>query len=191
MLTFDDGPHAKYTSHILDILKEKKVKATFFVVGSKAMHHPEILKRMQIEKHDVGNRGWMSMPIVKVDLEQLSLQIKSTSRIISNATSTEVKYFRPPSGLTNMHINSHIKDKEKLKTILWSLDSKDIEANISAEKIKEYVVTKAKPGDVVWLHDTVSATVTALPGIIDALYAQGYEFLTLSQVISFPDDSPH
>ncbi len=191
MLTFDDGPHSILTLKILDILREKKVRATFFLTGQKAMHHTDIIKQIQADKHDIGNRGWTSTPITKISTDQLSAHIKSTSQLIFNATKNDVKYYRPPSGFTNAHINSHVKDKEKLRPILWSLDSRDIEGGASAEKVAKHVLDSAKPGDVVRLHDTVEVTLQALPSIIDGLYAQGYEFLTLSQVISFPDDSPH
>jgi peptidoglycan/xylan/chitin deacetylase (PgdA/CDA1 family) len=169
MLTFDDGPHAVYTPQILDILKEKKVKATFFVVGTKAMHHKEILQRMHSEKHDIGNRGWLSFPITKLATDELSTHVKSTNKVINNVTNTEVKYFRPIHGLTNTHINSQIKDQENMRVILWSLDSKSHEAQNknSPSKVTENVVSKAKPGDVVLLHDTQEVTVQALPGIID------------------------
>lgn len=191
MLTFDEGPHSSFTSQILDILKQKKVRASFFVVGQKAMHHPELLKRMVSEKHDVGNRGWTpQQSILKLDNNGLSKHIKSTSNIITNSTGQPVKFFRPHQGLTNAHLNAFVKDSEQLKVVLWSLDSKDLESK-DPQKIADTVISKAKVGDVILMHDTSEATVQALPKIIDGLYTQGYEFLSLSQVTSYPDDSPH
>lgn len=191
MLTFDEGPHSIFTEQILNILKEKRVRASFFVVGQKAMHHPELLKRMVTEKHDVGNRGWTpQQSILKLDNNALSRHILSTTNVISNSTGQAVKFFRPHMGLTNAHLNTFIKDNEKLRVILWSLDAKDLETK-EPQKIVDTVVSKAKVGDVILMHDISEATVQALPKIIDGLYAQGYEFLSLSQVTSYPDDSPH
>lgn len=191
MLTFDEGPHSTYTAQILDILKQKRARASFFVVGQKAMHHPELLKRMIDEKHDVGNRGWSTQQsILKLDNNNLSKHIRSASHLISNSTGFPTKYFRPHLGLTNAHLNAFIKESEQLKVILWSLDSKDLDSK-DPQKVADTVLSKAKVGDVILMHDVSEVTVQALPKVIDGLYAKGYEFLSLSQVFSYPDDSPH
>lgn len=190
MLTFSGGPHYKITPYILDVLKAKNVKATFFVYGSKSHFSTKILKRIHEEGHELGSHGYHPTLFTKMKLNQLNNSIDSTSKIISNVTGSVVKYCRPPNGITNMEINQHIKENANQKVILWSVDSKDkSENNVSI--ITKNVISKAKPGDVILMHDTINATSQALPGIIDELYEQGYEFLTLSQVFSFPDDSPH
>ena len=89
-----------------------------------------------------------------------------------------------------MMINQYIKTNTQMKVVLWSLDSHDIKEQ-NPLKIIDNVIKNAKPGDIVLLHDTLNQTITSLPGIIDGLYKQGYEFLTIAEVSSFPDDSPH
>lgn len=189
MLTFDGGPHSIISRKILQILKDKNVHATFFVSGHRAIHHKDILLTMHKDGHELANNGWSRDLVTSIYKEPIAMQIRQTSALILNATNYSVKYFRPFQGNTNLHINEYIRKYEYLKVVLWSLDSKDVEAK-DHTSIVAAVVPKAKPGDIVLFHDT-KPTVEALPIIIDGLIEKGYEFLTLSQVASFPDDSPH
>eukprot|EP00600_Ochromonadales_sp_CCMP1393_P004406 CAMPEP_0174961478 /NCGR_PEP_ID=MMETSP0004_2-20121128/4260_1 /TAXON_ID=420556 /ORGANISM="Ochromonas sp., Strain CCMP1393" /LENGTH=237 /DNA_ID=CAMNT_0016209923 /DNA_START=161 /DNA_END=874 /DNA_ORIENTATION=+ len=191
MFTFSGGPHHSVTPRILDILKEKKVKATFFVAGLKALHNEHLLERMAQDGHEVGNHGFFPYLFSKMADEKILASIHRTSELIKNATHVNnVKYIRPPSGNTNPDVNQLLKHNGDHKVILWSLDAKDQHFR-SVRDIKRHVTTKARPGDVALFHDNANMTVKALPIIIDDLYEKGYEFLTLSQIFSFPDDSPH
>lgn len=190
MLTFSGGPHHYATPRILDILKAKKVKATFFVSGTKTVNHVELLKRMHTEKHEIGNHGYYNHVYTRLPTERVLAGLSETNKLINSATGTTVKHCRPPSGNTNAEINQLIKHEGKMQVILWSLDPRDTQEP-NPKKIVEYVSKKAKPGDIVLLHDTTNQTIAALPELIDDLYRQGYEFLTISEVASFPDDSPH
>lgn len=190
MLTFSGGPHYYATPKILDILKEKKVKATFFVCGTKATNHVNLLKRMHAEKHEIGNHGYYNHVFTRLTAENVLQGLSATNKLIQEVTSAEVKHCRPPSGNTNADINQSIKHSANMKVILWSLDPRDV-METDSQKIVDGVTKKAKPGDIVLLHDTTNQTITALPAMIDELYRQGYEFLTISEVSSFPDDSPH
>jgi peptidoglycan/xylan/chitin deacetylase (PgdA/CDA1 family) len=189
MLTFSGGPHFYATPRVLDILKDKKVKATFFVSGTKAFNHEELLRRMHKEKHEIANHGYYNHVYTRLPQEKVLSGLTETNKMIVSVTNTTAKFCRPPSGNTNAEINQLIK-QHGMKVILWSLDSKDT-SELNPAKIVEHVSKKAVPGDIVLLHDTVNQTIAALPGIIDDLYKQGYEFLTMSEVASFPDDSPH
>jgi peptidoglycan/xylan/chitin deacetylase (PgdA/CDA1 family) len=190
MLTFSGGPHYYVTPKVLDILKEKKVKATFFVSGSKATNHLNLLKRMHNEKHEIGNHGFHNHVFTRLTLDNYMHALTSTNKIIQSVTNADVKHCRPPSGNTNAEINQEIKTSASMKVVLWSLDPRDV-MEPNPQKIVDAVGKKAVPGDIVLLHDTVNQTILALPVMIDELYRQGYEFLTISEVSSFPDDSPH
>jgi peptidoglycan/xylan/chitin deacetylase (PgdA/CDA1 family) len=190
MLTFSGGPHFYATPRVLDILRDKKVKATFFISGTKALNHEELVRRMHREKHEIANHGYYNHVYTRLPQEKVISGLTETSKMITSITNSTVKHCRPPSGNTNAEINQLIKHSVGMKVILWSLDAKDY-AELNPAKIVEHVSKKAVPGDIVLLHDTVNQTVAALPGIIDDLYKQGYEFLTISEVASFPDDSPH
>ena len=194
MLTFDDGPHSSFTPKILDILREKNVKATFFVYGSKVVSHRSLLARMHAEGHEIANHGWSHhASFTKQVPEQLERMVKQTRSVISNCTggndSAASEFIRPPLGNTNPQVNAHITKALGLRVVLWSLDSKDYLAK-TAQEVVDSVVPKAKPGDIVLFHDIFAPTVEALPLIIDQLFMQGYEFLTLQRVASYPDDSP-
>lgn len=203
MLTFDDGPHSSLTSKILDILDQKKVKATFFAYGSKVINNKDIMSKMHSSGHEVANHGWSHIPFTKQTHDQLEKMVKQTAMVIDNSTAMVTlsetttrkptgpsAFIRPPLGNTNTFLNDHISKTLGLRVVLWSLDSKDYQAK-TAKEVVDNVVSKAKPGDIVLLHDIFPVTVEALPDIIDQLYIKGYEFLTLKQVASFPDDSPH
>ena len=190
MLTFSGGPHYYATAKILDILKEKKVKATFFVSGSKAINHESLLKRIHQEKHELASYGFHHQHFIKISQEKVLAGLLESSKLISSVTNIPVKHCRAPNGYTNAEINQYIKTNTQMKVVLWSLDSHDIKEQ-NPLKIIDNVIKNAKPGDIVLLHDTLNQTITSLPGIIDGLYKQGYEFLTIAEVSSFPDDSPH
>jgi peptidoglycan/xylan/chitin deacetylase (PgdA/CDA1 family) len=214
MLTFDDGPHSSLTNKILDILEAKKVKATFFVYGSKVVGNKDVVTRMHAHGHEIANHGWSHTPFTKQVPEALEKMIRQTTTVLNNITkgttgsSTAAgtnsaaglpsavpgsmaasNYIRPPLGNTNAQVNDHIMKTLGLRVALWSLDSKDYQAK-TAKEVSDTVLSKAKPGDIVLFHDVFPVTVEALPEIIDQLYVKGYEFLTLAQVTAFPDDSP-
>lgn len=189
MLTFDGGPHSIITKKILEVLRRKKVHATFFVSGHRAIYHPDILLSIHKDGHELANNGWSRDLITSIHKDPVAVQIRQTSSVIFNATNHTAKFFRPFQGNTNLHINEYIRKYESLRVVLWNLDSKDLEAKDSNE-IVAAVVPHAKPGDIVLFHDT-KLTIEALPLIIDQLYEKGYEFLTISQMASFPDDAPH
>lgn len=192
MLTFSGGPHHYATPRVLDILKEQKAKATFFVTGSSAEAHPNLILRMHEEGHEIGNHGYHThRTFMRLSQDDVVVSINQTTKAISKISSSAVvKHVRPPEGLTNADVNQVIKNKCGGKVILWSLDSRDRQEGSAAE-ITKTVLKKAAPGDVVLMHDSTNQTIAALPDILKGLHAQGYELLTIAAVASFPDDSPH
>lgn len=206
MLTFNNAPHATMTPRILDALKAaKNASATFFVSGLKALDHPHLVRRMVAEGHEVALHGWNMKPFPSVKRENLPHQLAQAAAVVRNISAQvppsrlanpmyTLHYpavVRPPGGgATDGEINALIAARTPLKVVLWSLDAKDKEQK-SAAAVEKAVVDRAKPGDVVLLHDGLAQTAAALPTILQALLTTGYEMLTLSQMISFPDDSPH
>jgi peptidoglycan/xylan/chitin deacetylase (PgdA/CDA1 family) len=189
LLTFDNSPHPEITLKILEILKEKKARATFFIHGNRGSELKDILNRIIVSGHDIGINGWAGAPITKMSRDRLAMQLSQTSKMIKDATSYDAKFMRPPNGLTNAQLNEYIK-YHNMSVVLWSLDSKDLTIS-DPKKIIEHITLKANPGDIVLFHDSRPIILEALPGIIDALNKKGYEFLTLSQISTFPDDKPH
>lgn len=182
-LTFDDGPHQILTPRLLDILKDKAAKATFFVMGVKAVLHPTILTRMHVEGHEVANHVWDHPVLTKISYEKVHDQLARTNDAIKIATNSVPKVMRPPYGNTNAKLNKYISKEEKLPVIMWSLDTRDW-MRPSPDEIVSRVVKKAKSGDIILCHDIHPGTIEAIPRIIDEMHKQGYIFVTVSELIA-------
>ncbi len=182
-LTFDDGPHGVLTPRLLDVLKAKKAKVTFFVMGIKADLHPDILKRAVDEGHEVANHVWDHPVLSKISFEQVHDQISRTNTAIKNAVGKLPTTMRPPYGNTNKKLNNYLTGTEKLDVIMWSLDTNDWKRPSSKEIVKR-VVDKVKPGTVVLCHDIHPGTIEAMPELVDTLHAQGYTFLTVTEMVA-------
>jgi peptidoglycan-N-acetylglucosamine deacetylase len=201
MLTFDGGPHATITPKILDILRARNATATFFVSGLKSVDHGHIIQRIANEGHEVALQGWNDNPFTKIKQSKLVRELTYAHQIVSNitnkvhgrklpfATKIYPAVVRPPGGATNMRINDQIRNTTGLKVVLWNLDSKDISEK-DPKTVAKTVIAGAHPGDVVLLHDGLKVTLEAFPEMLDGLIKDGYETLTISEVISFPDDTP-
>lgn len=184
-LTFDDGP-SLYTNQILDILGTYNVKATFFVVGEAVKNYPEIVKRINSEKHVIGNHTWNHPIITDIPAKKLSSQIQKTSLVIKDIIGEEPKIFRAPYGKIDDHSLKVIQDSG-MKSVLWTVDSLDW--SLPEKKLIESRVLKHTMTDsIVLLHDgdkfgsgPRDATVLSLPNIIESLMQSGYEFITIPE----------
>jgi len=201
VLTFDGGPHHIFTPKILDILKRSASKATFFVQGSKALRNKVIVRRMQREGHEVGIMGWNFENFTDMPLPKLSAQINksfhaiplaqniSTEYIRGQAVKSNLRHIRPPHGLTNDTINSYIYQNHQVEVVLWSIDSQDL-SSIGHGDIVTNIMKVVKPGDIILCHDITEKTIYYLPLLIDSLHAKSFEILSVSNMRSFPDDTP-
>jgi len=178
-LTFDDGPDPFDTPDILDILKEKEVRATFFVLGKAAQSNPFLLKRLIKEGHEIGNHGFNH------DYQQRRLveEINYTDQIVFAATGNHTFFYRPPGGLVSKTQLETTKKNGHL-VALWSVDSKDWR-NPGVKQIVDNVMKNVFPGSIILMHDggyQRTQTVKALGPIIDALKTRGYRLATLSEL---------
>lgn len=147
--------------------------------------HPSILDRMAKEGHEVANHVWNHPVLSKLPFEEVHNQIVRTNDAIQKATSQPPKVMRPPYGNTNNKLNQYLTKKEKLPVIMWSLDTLDWKRP-APDEIVSRVVKHVKPGDIILCHDIHPGTVEAIPKIVDALIAQGYKFVTVSELLSQP-----
>jgi peptidoglycan/xylan/chitin deacetylase (PgdA/CDA1 family) len=187
-LTFDDGPHGTLTPRLLDVLKQRKAKATFFVMGVKALMHPDILRRAHAEGHEIANHVWDHPVLSKIPREQVHDQIERTNTAIQSAISTAPKVMRPPYGNTNRGLNDFIFKNEKLKVVLWSYDTNDWKRPAPAEIVSK-TVPKMKGGTVILCHDIHPGTIEAMPDLVDKLLAAGFEFATVSELVALQEGS--
>ncbi|MFH1071940.1 MAG: polysaccharide deacetylase family protein [Nanoarchaeota archaeon] len=185
-LTFDDGPSPEYTPRILDILKEENVTATFFLIGKNAEQHPELVRRIVAEGHSIGVHSYSHPLLVFRTQARMELEIRQAKHVIENQTNQSIQYFRPPYGIIGPRALAFTK-KEHLDIIDWSLDAQDYRIPDS-QKIADRVVSKARPGDIIVLHDaggkTRNASVEALPRIIKELREKGYAFSSLDMLLT-------
>ncbi|MEL1135647.1 polysaccharide deacetylase family protein [Desulfitobacterium sp. THU1] len=186
-LTFDDGPDPLYTGYILDVLKEKNVKATFFVLGMNAQGNPELLKRISEEGHEIANHGYSHSYTPSKFVRELT----RTDELLYELLQKRTTYYRPPGGIISESVLAGVKEQGHTLT-LWSIDSKDWQ-NPGPPRIIQNVVKNSFPGGIILLHDggeRREQTIQALGPIIDRLREQGYRFGTVSELRNFESVKP-
>ena len=201
-LTFDDGPDPEWTPQILDILKEKHVKATFFIIGSNAEANPDIVQRIYDEGHELGNHTYTHPNLSDTPEQAVTLELNATQRLFQALTGRSLVLFRPPylgdaepdddSELVPVEIAQnlgYITVGEHIDPIDWSLPGADKIVDRALYAL-DHAPADAK-GNTILLHDAGgdrSQTVAALPMLIDKLRARGYEFVPVSQLIGLTRD---
>ncbi len=182
-LTFDDGP-SQYSGPILDILKAHGVKATFFDIGKDAVQYPQMEQRMVAEGQEVASHSNTHPNMTAISSEAMRQDITQGLSSLEQASGTKTKVFRAPYGAFTAQQWRHASDLIDCN-VIWSIDTEDWKRP-GADRIRDTVLNNAYNGAVVIMHDgggNRSQDVQALPGIIDGLKAQGYEFVTIQQLI--------
>jgi peptidoglycan/xylan/chitin deacetylase (PgdA/CDA1 family) len=189
-LTFDDGPDPVYTDMILDVLKEKDVKATFFLVGKKMKQYPLITERIFKEGHCLANHTYNHIDLKGESFRKVYLSILQTEQIIDSICGKTIKIFRPPWGHITSEERVNLK-KFGFKIVLWDVNSKDFKPNISVNEIINNVMAGVGDKKIVLFHDSDylckasrKNTALALPQIIDLLEQMGYRFVTIDEMDS-------
>ncbi|MFG1402321.1 polysaccharide deacetylase family protein [Xanthobacter sediminis] len=188
-ITFDDGPNPETTPKLLKILEARGVKATFFVVGTRATENPEMLQRMVAAGHEIGNHSWNHPQLPKVSVAEADRQVADTSAAIRKAIGKDPIYLRPPYGAMTPALRKHIEDTFGLTMVYWSADSLDWK-NRDAQAIYDKVMAQTRPGGIILMHDIHATTVAAVPRVLDALLAKGYKFVTVSELIAMNKPAP-
>jgi peptidoglycan/xylan/chitin deacetylase (PgdA/CDA1 family) len=183
-LTFDDGPWPQQTAEVLRILAEKSVPATFFMLGSRVQIAPDLARSVVQAGHVVGNHSYWHPRLDTVPDERIVREIAGANKVIKSATGVRPRWFRAPGGHLDRRVLRFL-GSEKMNSALWTIDPQDWRDDATADTIAGQVLVAARPGGIVVLHDgggDQSATIEALPRIIDGLRAQGYEFVTLDEM---------
>jgi peptidoglycan/xylan/chitin deacetylase (PgdA/CDA1 family) len=183
-LTFDDGPDANYTTAILDILKEKGVKATFFVVGQQVSKYPEVLRRIADEGHAIGNHTENHKDLKKQGKAGILEQIGKTDEAIKEVLGEAPALFRAPYGSLSDTLLQVLKDEGRHHTG-WTVDTEDW-AGTSVADMREMIIHDTKPGGIILMHSFggkhIKNTVTMLPDVIDDLRNLGYTLVTVNEL---------
>ena len=177
-LTFDDGPHQTCTPALLDGLKQRGVKATFFLMGENIAGKEALVQRMQEEGHLIGNHSYRHIQMTKEGAEQACAEIEQTEEIIRSITGSRPEYLRPPYGAWNGQLECRVN----LTPVLWNVDSLDWKLQ-NTERIVRQVEKDVKSGDIILMHDIFKTSVEAALRIVDDLQKQGYEFVTVEELM--------
>ena len=177
-ITFDDGPDGTYTPQLLDGLKERGVKASFFVIGKEAEEHPELILRMYKEGHLIGNHTYHHVQLDLEDEEHLRREIGDTDKVIYLITGKHTDYVRPPFGVWD----ERLEEELQVLPVLWTVDPLDWTTE-NTDQIVEKVVTEAEDGDIILLHDCYESSVEAALRIVDILRDEGFAFVTADELV--------
>ena len=183
-LTFDDGPHPRYTKEILDILKEYGVTATFFIIGVNAENYPESLKLIIDSGCEIGNHTYSHTRIDKMSDKELEAEILKCQQVLYTMTGIKTRHFRPPQGRVSNDLLS-VTERLGYNVILWSIDTLDWSHN-PTDNICAAVKNSLTDGDIILMHDYISGkntTCDALRIIIPDLLSKGYAFVTISELL--------
>lgn len=178
-LTFDDGPNYN-TSKVIDVLNKYDIKATFFVLGSRAINNKDILKKMADSGMEIGNHTYNHLLLTKYDENKIRSEIEDTSEVIYSATKKRPKLLRPSYG----SVNNKIKKVANMPIIIWDIDTLDWKYH-NSKMITSRVVNKVRDGDIILMHDIYSASLNALSNIIPILQDNGYEFVTIDELFYY------
>ena len=179
-LTFDDGPHPKVTEQILNILDEYNAKATFFTLGKNVKKYPEITKDIYARGHEIGNHTYTHPLLTKLSLVEVEDEYTQTENIIFETIGEYPTIFRPPFGATNEEIKSIIS----VQSVNWSIDTLDWKHR-NANKTLQIVKSQMHNNAVILMHDIHQPTADSLRSVLEYLQSEGYEFLTVSEVLPY------
>ena len=177
-LTFDDGPNPDYTGVLLDGLKERGIKANFFVLGSEVERYPQLVKRASEEGHLIGVHAYRHVNLCQLSDAQAVEQIDRTNGAIYRATGQYASYIRPPYGCWKEDLDYEVQMVE----VLWDIDPRDW-ATTSSDLVVQRVLNEVEENSIILLHDASRSSVQAAFTIIDTLQKQGYTFVTVEELL--------
>ena len=167
-LTFDDGPDIRYTPLLLDGLKERNVRVSFFLLGEKVEQYPELVERMQKEGHLVGNHTYHHVQLNKLNETKAREEILKTNNLIYETTGVYPLYLRPPFGAWKKNLELCVE----MLPVFWTIDTLDWKVQ-NTEKIVRTVQEQIEDGAIILMHDEYDTSVEAALQVVDELKNQG------------------
>ena len=177
-ITFDDGPNNDYTRMLLSGLKERGVKATFFLLGKEVVKYPEIVAEIHADGHLIGTHSYEHVNLKNLCDEAAIEQVDKTNEAIHAITGEYPEYIRPPFGSWKCNLDYETKMIE----VLWDIDPLDWKTN-NSDVIAKRVTDKVTENDIILLHDASESSVLAAFKIIDQLEKEGYTFVTVDEIL--------
>jgi peptidoglycan-N-acetylglucosamine deacetylase len=189
-MTFDDGPHATNTPKLLDILRERNIRATFYVVGQNVKRYPDLLRRMVAEGHEIGNHTVSHANLTKVSDQRLRMEMGEVHNGVLAVTGIAPQTMRPPYGALRPEQRELIRREFGYPTITWNVDPEDWKRP-GVGVVTQRLVEGARPGGILLAHDIHAPTITAMPGTLDELLRRGFRFVTVSELINIEQSQIH
>lgn len=178
-LTFDDGPSI-HTEKLLNTLKQYQAHASFFLIGKEIAAYTSLVKRMNDEGHTVANHSWSHASLPLLSASAIDSELTKTNLAIKSIIGREPSYMRPPNGAIGPSVYAALK-RQNMTAVMWSVDTRDW-ADRSEDIVYNRVVSSAKPGAIVILHDIHKTSVSAVPRILRTLQKQGYAFVSIEEL---------
>lgn len=199
-LTFDDGPDPVYTPQILDLLSYYRIKATFFVLGSKAKRYPEIIKQIHQEGHQIGIHNYEHISNWLLSSHAVKQQqVEKTANVIEEITGERPVYYRPPWGILNLFDLFLLRS---YRIVLWSNMPMDWKSGVGSDRLAQRMLQRMRDGDIVLLHDSgdtygadddaPAQMIPALRQVVSFMNNKGYQFCTVKELYENmePDRKP-
>ncbi|PWF55135.1 polysaccharide deacetylase [Massilia glaciei] len=184
-LTFDDGPTPRFTQEVLAVLKEKDVKATFFLTGQEVTKNPQEAREIVAAGHELGNHSFTHPRLILTTYGKVKSEVDTTEAAIRSIGYTGPLTFRPPYGKKLVVLPYYLSERG-ITSVMWDVSPEDSsEIGASSDNIISHVADKVRPGSIILLHvmyKSRQASMAAVPGVIDALRKKGYTFVTVSEL---------
>jgi peptidoglycan/xylan/chitin deacetylase (PgdA/CDA1 family) len=174
-LTFDDGPHPEYTPQVLNVLRDQRVTATFFVIGQLAERHPDLVRRMAAEGHAVGNHSYHHGAPSRTSARQLIQEVRRTNDLVASLVGEAPDLFRPPFGKVTIWKLLRLWWAGQT-IVLWNVDPKDYACQCVEEVRRWFQNRPLRGGDVVLMHDNLPHAGMVLPELIESARGRGMVF---------------
>jgi peptidoglycan-N-acetylglucosamine deacetylase len=189
-MTFDDGPHPKNTPRLLNMLRERNIKATFYVIGQNVDLYPQIVRNTVAEGHEIGNHTHTHRLLSKLSDAEVRKELSRCREAIARAAGVQPRTMRPPYGGLLQRQREWVYAEYQYPTILWSVDPLDWKRP-GASVVSSRILAGASSGGIVLAHDLHAQTIDAMPATLDGLLRRGYQFVTVSQLLAMkPAASP-
>ena len=179
-LTFDDGPHPQVTKQILQLLEKYNAKATFFMLGSRIQFYPALVQEIHDTGHEIGNHTWSHPVLTKMSVAAIQKEFETTEQALINTIGQNSTLFRPPYGATNDSVRALIP-RQSVNWTIDTLDWKHRDPNKLLPMVKQSLHNNA----IVLMHDIHQSTADGLESVLQYLQNEGYEFVTVSEVLQY------
>lgn len=187
-ITFDDGPHPQNTPRLLDILRVRNIKATFYVIGRSVELYPQIVRRTVAEGHEIGNHSHTHRLLTKLSDSEVRLDLSRCKDAIARAASVQPRTMRPPYGGLLQRQREMVHSEFGYPTILWSVDPLDWKRP-GPGVVTSRILQGTTAGSIILAHDLHAPTVDAMPATLDGLLRRGFTFVTVSQLLAMKTDA--